>query len=81
MQGGYFYLKNVQSTCHSSMLSVSARRMGSILALDSNFSASGAAMCKPEESELRRVFRFWRNPALISLKKVLSNSVWILGDG
>src|SRR5262249_29387666 len=67
--------------CHSSILNVSARRRGSMFALVSIAAASLGAICKPAESELRSVLRFWPNPALISLKNKSSSSVLIYGVG
>src|SRR5258708_7389623 len=57
-----------QRVCHSSMLKVSARRIGSIFACFSNASEALVGIYKPDESELRNVLRFWLNPALIILK-------------
>jgi len=61
------------------MLKVSARRMESMFAFLSNSSETAVETCKPDDKELRRVLRFWLNPALIILKKDSNKSGLISG--
>ncbi len=63
------------SVTHSSTVSVSARRMGSMSAAVSQAAMPAFGSCKTSAMELATCLRFWRNPELTILKKSGCSSI------